>query len=59
MKKFFSTLFGIIMVIAFSPFILLILLIYGVFLFICFIKEYPKYRKSLCFKNSINGILIV
>ena len=22
------------------------------FLFICFIKEYPKYRKSLCFKNS-------
>ena len=52
MKKFFSTLFGIIMVIAFSPFILLILLIYGVFLFICFIKEYPKYRKSLFFKNS-------
>lgn len=52
MKKVFSILFYAIMIIIFSPIIILILLIFGIFNIIWFIKEYPKYRKSLCYQET-------
>ena len=52
MKKVFLILFYSIMIIIFSPLIILILLIFGIFNIIWFIKEYPKYRKSLCYQET-------